>query len=616
MPEALAGLKTWPAGKRYWSPLGQLVRGRFHMLGDTRRSTAFVDFTKLPLEPVVHNNAYVLAFDELPDGRFVACAMPTKPEGQYGVHFYAAGWPQNPAAEPLRVLPCPGGINMVNVWSIAGHVVAHERLIDGKHPPATHRAYLLEGDQWLEAPGLQPVTKFRGSKFLHHQEHGNGKVTLGDGTDVFVWDGDGYEWTGTQFEKRWELAAGSANLDGLVTLPWGAESFFYSSSGKVMFARRGEKPVRVLPDVNYAHFLSHGPNDSVFVCMHGDPKSHIVRQWFPADGTYVPLKRAHLGYGRSARSPDMYWSAATKLVHVSALYTFPDSSLSDLKRVRPKEKGYVIESDAPATGGELVEREFLTREVWDQLDPHTAETVARAVARCLPEPWAFINVKRCACGDQKRCVAIFNHTGHDFALIPGGVVTLGYDPARPLPNAKALREWAKEARALTGSKEPAEVLWRQYLEGQLSKLRTVELKPYLLAVNPHSKRVKTGRAERSKIAKEGFALPTADQWEFAASGGSRAVWHWGDAPPKKLPTEHAFGLNVLQNSYVQEALDERGTFRGGDGGQRAHGGADDLEWYLALSPWYVSQPVNATQEDWWQATLYRRAFALPDAMFG
>lgn len=615
MPEALSGLKSWPAGSRYWSPLGNLVRGRFHMLGDTRRATAFVDTTKLPLAPVVHENVYVLAFDELPDGRFVACAMPTNPQGQYGVHFYAAGWPANATAEPLSVLPCPGGIGMVNVWSIAGQVVAHERLIDGKQPPATHFAYLLDGDTWREAPGLPPVKQFlKGS--LKHQVHGNGKVALGDGTDVFIWDGDGYEWDGARFEKRWELAAGSAGLEGLVTLPWGTESFFYLSKGRVMFARRGKPPVRVLPDVDSAHFLSLGPNDSVFVCIHRDPKSHIVRQWFPEDGSYVPLKRAQIKYGRSALSPDMYWSAATKLVHVSALYTFPDSSLSDLKRVRPKEKGYVIESDAPASGGELVEREFLTREVWDQLDLHTAETVARAVARCLPEPWAFVNVKRCASGDQKRCVAFFNHTGHDFALIPGGTVTLGYDPARPLPPKALLREWAKEARALTGSKEPAEVLWRQYLEGQLSKLRTVELKPYLLAVNAHSKSVKTGRAERSKIAKEGFALPTADQWEFAASGGSRAVWHWGDAPPKALPTEHAFGLNVLQNTYVQEPLDVRGTFRGGDGGQRAHGGAADLEWYLALSPWYVSPAVNATQEDWWQATLFRRAFALPDVMFG
>lgn len=624
MPDALAGLKSWPAGRQYWSPLGQLVRGCWHMLGDNRAATAFVDFAQLPLEPVIHESEFALSFDELPDGRFVACAMPTKPLGEYGVRFYAAGWPAHATAEPLSVLPCPGGIGMVNVWSIAGQVVAHERLIDGAHPPATHFAYLLDGGTWREAPGLPPVTQFlKGS--LKHQVHGNGKVAIGDGTDVFIWDGSGYEWTGARFEKRWELAAGSAQLEGLVTLPWGTESFFYLSKGRVMFARRGEAPVRLLPDVDSAHFLSLGPNESVFVCIHRDPKSHIVRQWFPEDGSYVPLTRAQIKYGRSALSPDMYWSAATKLVHVSALYTFPDSSLTDLKRVKPKGDGHRVEPEPDArasgtaivaTGGELVEREFLTREVWDQLDLHTAETVGRAVARCLPEPWAFVKVIRCASGDQKRCVAVFNYTGNDFALIPGGTVTLGYDPTRPLPNAKVLREWAKEARAFTNSKEPAEVLWRRYLEGQLSKLRTVELKPYLIAVSPHQKSTETGRAERAKIAREGFALPTADQWEFAASGGSRAVWHWGDDPPKETPTEHAFGLTVLQNSYVQEVIAESGTFRGGDGGQREHGGCCDLESCVALSPWYVSEPVNATQEDWWQGTFYRRVFTLPESMFG
>ena|GEM_PF-1048809 len=509
---------------------------------------------------------------------------------------------------------------LVNVWSIAGQVIAHGCLIDGKHPPATHRAYLLDGDQWREAPGLPPVTQFlKGT--LPHQVHGNGKVALGDGTDVFVWDGNGYEWTGTQFEKRWELAAGRANLEGLITQPWGTESFFYLSGGKVMFARRGEKPVRLLPDIERAGHLSRGPNDSVFVSIYGDPKRTVVRQWFPEAGNYVPLLRANLKLSRSTICPRLHWSAETKHVHISRLNAFPEASLTDLKRVKPK-SGYRIEPEpdsraagSAATGGELVEREFLTREVWDQLDPHTAETVARAVGRCLPEPWAFVSVKRCASGDQKRCVAFFTWNEHEFALIPGGTVTLGYDPARPLPSAKALRDWAKEARAFIGGNQPPEVMWRQYLEAQLGALRAVELKPYLIEVNPYSKRVKTDRAERAKIAREGFALPTADQWEHAASGGSRAVWHWGDEPPKAWPGAHAFGLNVPHDPGLQEALDERGTFRGGHGGRREYG-TMGLDWYVPLSPWYVSPAASATQDDLWNVTLYRRAFALPDAMFG
>lgn len=256
MAERFAGLTRLPAPAGYSWMGSPLTRGRWYLIGDTRRATAFVDLAAAPPAPVLHPNVYAIAFDELPDGRFVACAMPTDPAGKYGVHLYAADWPTNPAAEPLGVLPCPGGIEMVNVWALAGRVVAHDRLIDGKRPPATHRAYLLDGDRWREAPGLPPVTRFKGAKFLRHQAHGNGKVTLGDGTDVFVWDGDGYEWTGTRFERRWELAAGSAHLHGVVALPWGTGGFFFLSEGRVMFARRGRKPVRVLADVPYAHRLA------------------------------------------------------------------------------------------------------------------------------------------------------------------------------------------------------------------------------------------------------------------------------------------------------------------------------------------------------------------------
>ena len=121
------------------------------------------------------------------------------------------------------------------------------------------------------------------------------------------------------------------------------------------------------------------------------------------------------------------------------------------------------------------------------------------------------------------------------AVNAGLVTPLVEDAARPLDKDRLIGE----ARALTGSTEPPEALWRRYLEAQLSGLRTVELGPYLIAARATPKRFKTGRAERSRIAKEGFALPTADQWEFAASGGSRAVWHWGDAPERTPPKANA-----------------------------------------------------------------------------
>src|SRR5262249_23529683 len=103
---------------------------------------------------------------------------------------------------------------------------------------------------------------------------------------------------------------------GWTSVPWGQDGFFYLSSWKVMYARRGERPVRVLPDAASAYVLSPGPDDSVIVCLARDPKRHIARVWFPADGTYIPLFRAHIGYRPSWSGPALYWSAATGHTHL------------------------------------------------------------------------------------------------------------------------------------------------------------------------------------------------------------------------------------------------------------------------------------------------------------
>ncbi len=42
--------------------------------------------------------------------------------------------------------------------------------------------------------------------------------------------------------------------------------------------------------------------------------------------------------------------------------------------------------------------------------------------------------------------------------------------------------------------------------------------------------------------------------------------------------------------------------------------AADWESYVPLSSWFRSYGTNKKQEDWWEATLYRRVFPLPDAM--
>jgi hypothetical protein len=92
------------------------------------------------------------------------------------------------------------------------------------------------------------------------------------------------------------------------------------------------------------------------------------------------------------------------------------------------------------------------------------------------------------------------------------------------------------------------------------------------------------------------------------------VWHWGSDPGVKPSEANAFGLEFRPNTYILEPLDEAGDFRGGDGGVRECGGCSWLESVVPLSSWFRAHDQGADIEDWWEATLFRRVFALPESM--
>jgi hypothetical protein len=339
MPAVLPNIKRWPQPEGTFSGLGRR-RGRWVMSGDVRRATAFVDIDRTP-RPVVNRDEYAVSFDNLPDGRVVVCSMLTNPPGRYAIRIHSADWPTDPTAGPTEVYPMPGGLTLAEVWSVSGRVVAFGSLIKQSDPPGTHRAYLLDRGKFVPAPGLPAVSSFS-RDYFGHQRNSNGKATLATGENVLIWEGEGYEWTGKQFELRWELGAKDWSSEGWTSVPWGEDGFFYLSNAKVMYARRGQKPVRVLPDADRVMCLSPGPDDSVILCLHRDPKRHVARVWFPAEGTYIPLFRAHIGSRPSWPAGPMYWSAKARRTHFLALAAIPDSDLLALKRVQARGKGYQV----------------------------------------------------------------------------------------------------------------------------------------------------------------------------------------------------------------------------------------------------------------------------------
>jgi hypothetical protein len=267
-----------------------------------------------------------------------------------------------------------------------------------------------------------------------------------------------------------------------------------------------------------------------------------------------------------------------------------------------------------------MEREFLQLAVWDQFTAAEAETVARALERCLSGRWSFDAVEEHACGDQRRHVAFFRRDGGRFALIPGGDILLGYDPDR---------RWTPPADLPGGWEGEFGFDVEAYLKG-LTPLRTVTPEPFL--IETIAQKVPPGATYRrltALAASEGLRLPTADEWEHACAAGSRTLWRWGDACPNDyMPyfdrephrvhmRPNAFGLTIAYDPYRWEPVAEAGEARGGDGGSVICGGAGFMAaWEVLASSYRASyarqrDPGGGPEDARMYNGCLRRACSLP-----
>lgn len=107
---------------------------------------------------------------------------------------------------------------------------------------------------------------------------------------------------------------------------------------------------------------------------------------------------------------------------------------------------------------------------------------------------------------------------------------------------------------------------------------------------------------RELLRKQGFSLPTADEWAYLCGGGCRTLFPWGDglksdmhllyfeAPededkPYDMGEPNFFGLSIAYDPYKREVV-EADTFTtcGGDGGCNICGGMGPLLGFLPCSP--------------------------------
>jgi hypothetical protein len=222
----------------------------------------------------------------------------------------------------------------------------------------------------------------------------------------------------------------------------------------------------------------------------------------------------------------------------------------------------------------------LSLDCWKNVTAQEQEVIARSLAKQLPSGFQFDSIQEYRLGGQQNRVAFFQKENARFALISGGVVTIGYDSERPWqPNPDELEDWQE-----TAEEYRIDRTIQEHIAEATLRVREVELSPFLIETKTfelgwealeiedpevqeilrkhptHSyvevsygdSSVRVQRKDDGSIIAEcsldcthaelaadlaisHFRFPTSDEWEFACKHD----------PLEPIPQGYTFGRRVL-----------------------------------------------------------------------
>ena len=226
----------------------------------------------------------------------------------------------------------------------------------------------------------------------------------------------------------------------------------------------------------------------------------------------------------------------------------------------------------------------LTR--WRSLDLPAARRLAqRAAGQAGGQVTAMETVEHLGAPLHRVRIA---RQGREFSLIPGGEVTLGFDPDgwRSPPGLEA--DYAESVEQGYGSAPGL----RAHLAQVLSPRRSVTVPTVLMAVEAWKLTAPPDETP-DLLAAEGLRMPSSDEWEHACGAGADTLFRWGDACPlDRVPygddsgphqQPNAFGLRIAHDTYDAELTSDPGAVHGGDGGESVCGGYGTVLAWLPLA---------------------------------
>lgn len=238
----------------------------------------------------------------------------------------------------------------------------------------------------------------------------------------------------------------------------------------------------------------------------------------------------------------------------------------------------------------------LTVEGWLALSEAGAGGVAAAVGRDVGA--VVMSVDSHTYAGRNGRVALFERDGMRYALVPGATVELGFDPARFVPTARQLRDFAVAVEAFS-LPEPI----HGFLAGQLSPVRRATLPARLVAVRSvdadalltvEHDGTDDHESVMARLEWRGLRPPTPDEWEYDCGAGATTLFRWGDEYPDGEPygdvpliqRPNFFGLVIADDPYRAEFTTDPAVLCGGDGGSALCGGYGPLLSWITLATAY------------------------------
>ncbi|GGX84646.1 hypothetical protein GCM10010358_43600 [Streptomyces minutiscleroticus] len=228
----------------------------------------------------------------------------------------------------------------------------------------------------------------------------------------------------------------------------------------------------------------------------------------------------------------------------------------------------------------------LTLARWRSFGPHTVRRVAQEAAALVEGRVTLVETVE-HLGAPLHRVRI-ERDAQEFALIPGGPVTVGFDPDAWQPAPGQTADYAQSAEQGYGYGPDL----RTHLAWTLSPRRSAEVPTVLMAVRDENL---TGppAGTAAALAARGLRMPTPEEWEHACGAGAGTLFHWGDhCPLDRVPygdatgphtRPNAFGLRIAYDTYRTELTSDVTAVHGGDGGESVCGGYGHLLAWLPLA---------------------------------